>query len=89
MEKISIKEKVLLAFYVNVGDLPNSDVERTIARIKAIMPEDDHAMYLFIPVRNQETRVECVYPLFLSDNQVKNKAKEMLDRMFKKVKENE
>ncbi|GIV44030.1 MAG: hypothetical protein KatS3mg035_1153 [Bacteroidia bacterium] len=89
MEKISIKEKVILVFYVNVGSLPDSDIERAITRIKSIMPEDDHAMYLFIPVRNQETRVECVYPLFLSDDQIKSKAKEMLDRMFKKVKENE
>ncbi len=85
MEEVKIKDKLILAFYLNVGGLSEQDVDGYISRVRGSMKEDDSAIYYFIPVRNQETRVECVYPIFVDNQEIKERSKQVLDKLFNKI----
>lgn len=55
-------DKLVLVFYINIGNLDISDVEEYINRIKKIVVGDDTRINFFIPIRDGETRVECINP---------------------------
>lgn len=86
VEEVKIKDKLILAFYINIGGMNHTDVDSFIYRIKASMQEDDSVIYYFIPVRDQESKVECVYPIFVDNKEIKERSKQVLDKLFNKIK---
>lgn len=60
-------DKIILAHYINVDDVPVSEAENFIrATIRGIHRKDDDIIHYFYAVRNQPTKVECINPIFLS-----------------------
>jgi hypothetical protein len=61
-------EKIILAHYINVGNMSPQKVAETMDDIrKAITPHDDQLVHFLYPVRDQETRIECINPKLVSE----------------------
>ncbi len=83
---VPASEKVVFAIYVNVGGMDYKDVENHIKRIRETITEEKEFKYFFIAVRDQESRIECVYPNFVNDEEIKDKLKIVLDDVIKNIK---
>ena len=81
-------EKLILVFYIGVGNLPPAEVSEFMQDVVANLKKDKQKdiIYYFIPVRNQETKIECINPKLVSEDDYK-KAKEALDNMNLKLQE--
>lgn len=70
-------DKTIMVFYINVDSMATSDVPEYIKKIQAtIKPLDedrDKVINYIIPVRNQETRVECLNaPIVITSEEQKH-----------------
>jgi hypothetical protein len=74
-------EKIILVHYINVGDIDGSDVSKIMEDVvKKFSPkEEDNIISYWIPVREGETRVECINPKLVSQEDF-TEAKRVLDR---------
>lgn len=76
-------DKIILVFYVNVGNLSPQKVAEHMGKIRDMCQSDEIIQY-FIPVVNQDTKVECLNPKIVSKEDY-NKVKEILDKNQKIV----
>jgi len=79
-------DKIIIALYVNTGNLQMHDVHKMLhamdERLKPVNEENGILMYIF-PTRD-ETRMECVYPKVVSDENLDDEIRGMVDR-FKRM----
>jgi hypothetical protein len=73
-------EKVILALYVNVGQISTEEAERHIAQMIKTTPSEDIIQYV-IPIREGDNRVECVYPKYVVGEQVDKEMSDVLERL--------
>ena len=75
------KEKIILIHYINVGNIDGNDVSEMMENIvnKFSPKEEDNIISYWIPVREGETRVECINPKLVSEEDF-TEAKRVLDR---------
>lgn len=73
-------EKIILAHYINVGNSSPQRVAETIQSLRKLLDmEDNEIIHYLYPVRDQETRVECLNPRLVSEEEYQN-AKKILER---------
>jgi hypothetical protein len=78
---VPLIEQIILVHYIDVGNISMEDVEPHIQKIAIKMrpkPEEQCHSY-FIPIRNGDTRVECINPKLIGEDEFK-KAKDTLDK---------
>lgn len=68
-------DNVILVLYVNVGSIPDIDVEPFIKKVSDMMFRDDilkkiNATSFIIPIREGETRLDCIHPKYILDSDV-------------------
>jgi hypothetical protein len=75
------KEKIILIHYINVGNIDGNDVSKMMEDVinKFSLKEEDNIISYWIPVREGETRVECINPKLVSEEDF-TEAKRVLDR---------
>ena len=75
------KEKIILIHYINVGNIDGNDVSKMMEEVinKLSLKEEDNIISYWIPVREGETRVECINPKLVSEEDF-TEAKRVLDR---------
>ena len=78
-------DKIILAYYINVGNLDSSDVKHVVDLYREQVKDPSMIQY-FIPIRDGETRVDCVYPKFVVGEQVDSEMKGVLERLNNHVK---
>ena len=59
-------EKLILVLYLNMNGVPNNEVDDYCKQVIEKIKNDDIIHYV-IPVRNQETKVECINPKLVSE----------------------
>ena len=77
-------DKLILVLYVDVGNIENKYVDKHVKRIgHALFTEDvirkTEATTFVIPVRGGGTRIECINPKFVVDNEVVREHRIKLD----------
>ena len=74
-------EKIILVHYINVGNVGNMDCSDVMEEIvdKFSPKEEDNIISYWIPIKNGETRVECINPKLVSEEDY-SEAKKVLDR---------
>lgn len=74
-------EKIILVHYIYIGNIDYNDVNKFIEEIavKFSPKEEDNIISYWIPVNNGETRVECINPKLVSEEDYLE-AKKVLDR---------
>ncbi len=68
------KDKIFIIVYLNVGEIPADDVyEYASDAMKAMMPKNDDGTVsiTLVPVRESETRIECINPVLLTEEKYK------------------
>jgi len=84
------ENKIMLAVYMNVGNIADEDVSKYMEKITKMLSTDKSYKFFLMPVRgNQETKIECIYPNFLYDEEMKNKMNNVLDKLIENTKTNE
>lgn len=81
-------EKIILVNYIAVGNMPDHDVRGYMQKVvETLSPKGEGSegmLNYFIPIRNGDSRVECLNPKLVSEEDFQ-KAKEVLDRNQKIV----
>lgn len=70
-ENMKDKDKLFLVSYLNIASINSSDVLEYIDKFARAIYFDDSVKHLIIPIRDGETRVECINPALLTDEQYK------------------
>lgn len=78
------KEIIILVYYINIGNMPSGDVEEYLYRVHENFdsikwPEDTFVKTFLIPVSDQRTRIECIYPVNMNDKKT-NKSFQALSK---------
>ena len=80
------KDKLFLIIYINIGNISDSDVSIFLRNFADATTFDESVMRLIIPVRGEETRVECINPVLLNEEQYKE-TEEKIKGLQEKVEE--
>ena len=66
------KEKIILIHYINVGNIDGNDVSKMMEEVinKLSLKGEDNVISYWIPVREGETRVECINPVIASKDEM-------------------
>ena len=64
---------LILVYYINVHNIPVGDVKPYISKLTNDLRMDNkklgaNSVQYFIPVRDQETKVECINPVLVDKN---------------------
>jgi hypothetical protein len=82
--------KTILVFYINVGHLSQEEVSNTIERVREMVKpsekDNDDVVSYIIPVRDQETRVECINaPVFVASEIMKENVIKKIEDVDRKL----
>ena len=82
------KDKLFLVIYLNVGDMSNGDVSHLLINYENNLKGayDESIEKIIVPLREGETRVECINPVLLTEEQYKE-TEEKVKSLQKKVEE--
>jgi hypothetical protein len=72
-------EKIILAHYINMGNRSPMKVAEMIQEIRAVLKDDDEIIHFLYPVTNQETKIECLNPKLMSEEDYQQ-AKNVLEK---------
>lgn len=56
-------ENSILVFYISIGNLDERDVAKYLENIQKKMTPPTGFTCYFLPVRNQDSKIECIYPV--------------------------
>ena len=84
-----MKQTVILALYLNIGNMSPMDANeycdqatKTLNRNNENF-EDIHVQHYIIPIREGESRVECVYPSIVADENLKDTYSQTIEKLNK------
>lgn len=79
-------EKIILVYYIQVEDYtPQRAREILLSVIENVTIKDDNFHNIVLPIKNGETRVECVNPRFLPESDFQ-KYKDQLEKSQEELK---
>ena len=82
------KDKIIIIMYVNVDYIDVCDIPTYTQEISDHIRFDESVIRLIVPVRDMETRIECINPISISEEEytkvieVVRKAQEALDEFL-------
>jgi hypothetical protein len=74
--------KVILAYYINVGNVSQEDAEIQLLKIRNQVRNPDLIQY-FVPIRNSESRIECLYPRYVIGEDVDKEMSDLIESLKK------
>lgn len=82
------KDKVILVAYINVSGVHDCDISAAMQEaVYSLKPkEDDSILFYAIPVRGEESRIECINPKLVSEEEFE-KARQACEKITEKLKE--
>lgn len=79
-------DKIILVHYINVDGVPNTNLGEMMELVKDSLAKDADIISYIVPVRDEPTRIECVNPKLLrDDDNAWDNVKRVLDRNQKAV----
>jgi len=76
--------KLILCFYVGVGNMDQADVPQYIEEVKksnAHLFTDNGIAAFLVPITGPNSRIECVNPVLVTDQEAKDTFNEALKRL--------
>ena len=80
------KDKLFLVIYLNIASIPSADVVEYIKKVTEVIKFDDSVLQLIVPVSGEETKIECINPVLLTEEQYKD-AEEKINTLKQIVEE--
>lgn len=82
------QQQVVLVFYINVGNLDREEANAQIQSFKENIDEGfSEFKNIVIPIQNGESKVECINPVLITQEEVINQFKEKVDKLNEYLKE--
>lgn len=79
-------DKIILVHYINIDGIPNSNLAEMMELVKESLAKDADIISYIVPVKEEPTRIECVNPKLLKDDDnAWDNVKRILDRNQKAV----
>lgn len=88
---IQFKDRLILVFYIGVRNIDNSDIASYISEIADYFSkgkDNTVEMYFILDPENRTSRVECINPMFLTEEKIKEteeKTNELMTRLSQTV----
>lgn len=81
-------EKIILVFYISIEGMSLTKAEDFLSKIveKSKTNQEDNIISYYIPIKNGETRIECLNPKLISEEDYTN-IKNILDKTKQKLDE--
>lgn len=81
-------EKIILVFYISIEGMSLTKAEDFLSKIveKSKTNQEDNIISYYIPIKNGETRIECLNPKLISEEDYTN-IKNILDKTKQKLNE--
>jgi len=78
-----MEDKKILVFYVGIGDMKNEHIEEYMGKVKNIFFSAEfiakvNAEVMLLPIRDVNSRVECINPKYISDKDLIAKHEELM-----------
>jgi hypothetical protein len=74
-------DKIILVHYINIDGIPNSNLGEMMELVKESLAKDADIISYIVPVKDEPTRIECVNPKLLKDDDnAWDNVKRILDR---------
>ena len=80
------KDKLFIVVYVGVHGFGDQTVSEILGNVARCVKYDDSVNTLIIPTRDSETRVECINPVLLTEEQYKD-VEEKINTLKQEVEE--
>lgn len=82
------KDKLILVAYINISGISDADVSSFLMEATHNLKpeEDDSILFYIIPVRGEESRLECINPKLVSKEDYE-KAQRACEKITEKLKE--
>ena len=80
------KDNLFIVVYVGVHGFGDQTVSEILGNVASHIHYDDSVNTLIIPTRDSETRVECINPVLLTEEQYKE-TKKKIESLTEKVEE--
>ena len=82
------KDKLILVAYINISGLSDADVSSFLTETAHNLrpKEDGSSLFYVIPVRGEESRLECINPKLVSEEEYE-KAHQACEKIAEKLKE--
>lgn len=78
--------KIILVHYINTDGVPNSNLGEMMGMVRESLAKDADIISYIVPVKGEPTRIECVNPKLLKENDdAWGNVKKILDRNQKAV----
>lgn len=83
------KEIIILAYYINISNIPGDMVNEYLYKVhenfnEIEWPEDSFVKTFLIPVDDQRSHIDCIYPVNMNDEKT-NKAFQKLSDATDKI----
>lgn len=79
---IPVSKKNLVAVYINTGNLEQEEVNKMMKKLSKDISIKGF-QFIFIPTRNQETKIECVYPIASLNEENQNLINSKIEQLLK------
>ena len=80
------KDKLMIVFYVNIAPIDSAYVSEYLFKFARATMFDESIVRLVIPVREGETRVECINPQLITEDKYKE-VEEAIEKIKEKLKD--
>lgn len=79
-------DKIILVHYINIDGVPHHNLGEMMGLVKDSLAKDADIISYIVPVKDEPTRIECVNPKLLKDDDnAWDNVKKILDRNQKAV----
>lgn len=78
-------DKIILAYYINIGSMSSEETQQVMKNFQNEIKDPEMIQY-FIPIREGETRIECVYPKYVLGEQVDKEFKSAISKLNEHIK---
>ena len=83
-------EKLILVIYYNIANIDDAEIPEILQNVSKSceFAKDDSILFFLVPVYDSETRIECINPKLVSEDEYQQakgaceKIKEILDKQF-------
>ena len=80
------KDKLIIVIYVNIAPIDSAYVSEYLYKFGKATMFDESIVRLVIPIREGETRVECINPQLITDDKYKE-VEETVEKLKEKLKD--
>ena len=82
------KDKLILVAYIDVSGNSDADASSLLQEVVNRLEKDNDGsiLYYVIPVRGEDSRLECINPMLVSEEEYE-KAKQACEKIYEKLKE--